>query len=135
MWYAVYEIATGELKSQGSVVAPDNVLSAKGWTKKEFTDPPASNMMWNPATLEFDLPAPAEIPTWTIADFLDKFTSAERVAIRAAAKTNDTLADRLEMIKLVGQFRADHPKLEPFLTYLVGQGLLTTQRATEIGTY
>ena len=135
MWYAVYEIATGELKSHGSVVASDQVLADKGWTKKEFLEQPSSNLMWNPATLEYDLTAPSAVPNWTIADFLDRFTSAERVAIRVAAKTNDTLADRLEMIKLVGEFPANHPKLAPFLTYLVGEGLLTAQRATEIGTY
>lgn len=63
--------------------------------------------------------------------FLDRFTSAERVSIRDAAKTNPIVEDFMEMMKLSGNVSLALAR--PGLQYLASIDRLTQERANEIG--
>lgn len=64
-------------------------------------------------------------------EFLGRFTSAERVAIRDIAKTDPIVEDFMEMMKLSGNVSLILAR--PGLDYLVSIGKLTPSRAAEIG--
>lgn len=63
--------------------------------------------------------------------FLERFTTIERVGIRAAAKTDQIVEDFMEMMKLSGNVSLALAR--PGLQYLVSIGKLTPTRASEIG--
>ena len=72
-YYAIYVTATGELKSQGSIVA-DPLPS--GLTAVDIVNPPADDTMWDAASRSFvPRPAPRIIRK---VDFIQRFTLAER---------------------------------------------------------
>jgi cell division inhibitor SulA len=64
-------------------------------------------------------------------EFLDRFTTAERVGIREAAKTNPVVEDFMEMMKLSGNVSLVLAR--PGLQYLAAIGKLTAPRAAAIG--
>ena len=130
MWYAVYEEATGALRSSGSVLAP---VLPEGWASKTFPAPPDPGKVWNPATLAFDLDVPPEPEVWTPVAIMQRFTAAERIAIRAAQKSDPVIEDFFELVRVAGDMRSDHPMIAQGLAYLQGQGLLSAARAAEIG--
>lgn len=72
-YYAIYVTATGELMSQGSIVAdplPANL------TAVDIVNPPADNTMWAVASRSFvPRPAPRIISK---VDFIQRFTLTER---------------------------------------------------------
>jgi hypothetical protein len=71
-----------------------------------------------------------EVP-WTKFEYLERFTAAERVAIRRRAKTDPFVEDYLELMNASGGV---YPKLaRPGLTYLAQLGDLTPERAAIIG--
>ena len=130
MWYAVYEEATGALRSSGSVLAP---VLPEGWASKEFAAPPQPGKVWNPASLAFDMDPPPEPEIWTPVAFMQRFTAAERIAIRAAERNDPMIEDFFELVRVAGEIRSDHPMIAQGLAYLQSQGLLTAGRAAEIG--
>lgn len=126
-WFAVYETGTGRLRSTGTVVAdplPD------GLAVKEFAER-IEGMGWNPETLEFDIPIPAPVRTVTAVEFMQLFTVQERIAIRRSG--DPVLEDFLDMVRVAGTIRMDHPMVIQGLGYLTQQGILTPERAAEIG--
>lgn len=130
MWHALYEIGTGRLVSSGSILAssiPD------GMAVKTFSSPPT--MLWNEATLEFDMEIPAPKASLTPLEFLQRFTVYERVAIRSAAKADPIIEDFLDMINAASGIEGGHPLLVQGLGYMILQGLVTPERAAEIGAF
>ena len=65
-------------------------------------------------------------------DFFERFTKAERKAIRTAAKSNDDLEDWLDMLKVAGSVDASSQRTIDGMAALVAGGLLTQQRSDEI---
>lgn len=64
-------------------------------------------------------------------EFLSRFTSAERIAIRTEAKTDPVVQDFMAMMELSGNV---NPVLaQPGLNYLVSIGKLTAERAIALG--
>lgn len=71
-----------------------------------------------------------EVP-WTKFEYLERFTSTERVAIRRRAKTDPIVEDFMELMNASGGI---YPSLaRPGLTYLTQLGDLTAERAAAIG--
>lgn len=64
-------------------------------------------------------------------EFLSRFTTAERVGIRDAAKTNPIIEDFMKMMELSGTVVLALAR--PGLTYLVSVDKLTAERAAVIG--
>lgn len=73
-----------------------------------------------------------EVP-YTKHEFLSRFTQAERIAIRARAKTDGTLEDFMEMLNASGGVYMTLAR--PGLAYLSHSaiGILTEERAAIIG--
>ena len=70
--------------------------------------------------------------TWTAYEFINRFTSAERAAYRAAAKTDDLVADFVDMAQAAQEIISDDPVTVQGMDYLVSIGVLTQQRRDEI---
>lgn len=69
---------------------------------------------------------------WTSYEFLNRFTSSERSAIRAAAKADDTIADFLLLAGSAHEIIADDPTTVAGMNYLVTSSIITEARKTEI---
>ncbi len=83
----------------------------------------------------FDAAAP-EPMRWTPLEFLERFTQAERIAIRAASAGTSPealqLADWLDLLRASTEVIADDPRVVAGMTALVAAGLLADARRTEI---
>lgn len=79
---------------------------------------------------------PTDVPviamTWTKLEYLRRFTQAERIAIRTAAKSVPQLEDYLQLMELATEVRSDDPDVMAALTMLEGAGLIGVGRAGEI---
>lgn len=130
MWYAVYRSIDGSLASGGSSVA--DVLP-DGMAAKSFPARPDPARLWNAATLDWDIDAPAPVQAWTPLEFMQRFTVAERVAVRAARLTDPVIDDFLALLEMAGDVRSDSATVQQGLGYLVSVNLLTGARAAGIG--
>jgi hypothetical protein len=83
-----------------------------------------------------DPSAPTDAPivamTWTKLEYLRRFTQAERIAIRGAAKVVPELEDYLQLLELASEVRSDDPDIASALAMLEGAGLIGAGRAQEI---
>lgn len=69
----------------------------------------------------------------THLQFLSRFTTAERIAIRAARATDPILDDFFDLLQMSDGIVPTHPTTQQGLGYLVQQGYLTAERAAEVG--
>lgn len=129
-WFAVYRIADGALMSVGTVVADDATLAAKGFAKLDLGASRPEGV-WNPASLAFDPPPPAP-RTLTPSTFKQRFTLAERTAIRAAGATDMVIADYLDILATARDVDLNDANVVAGLDYMVGQALITASRKDEI---
>ena len=126
MWYAVIEAASGQLLSTGTVLADP---LPKGLEAIAVGDePPAGD--WNTQTRQFD-PSTAKVAIEPI-EFLRRFTFAEEVAIRAAAKNDIGIEVFLARLAAARSVSLDHPDTIGGMQYLTGKGLITAGRAAEV---
>lgn len=130
-WLAVYRISDGSLVSVGTTVA--SPLSA-GMASVQFDPVAARTLNWNPATKAFDAPKPKS-DALSAQEFLLRFTLAERLALRAAAKTDPVVDDILAMFQLSTAITSISPVVAQALTALANKGVLTANRATQIGDF
>lgn len=70
--------------------------------------------------------------TWTSFAFLLRFTAQERAAFRAAALTDEQVADFQELAIAAHEVASDNPVTIQGMDYLVSVGLLTQARRDEI---
>lgn len=79
-------------------------------------------------------PDPPEPPVivMTRLEYLQRFTSAERMAIRAASKSNAQLEDYLALLDATENVHNNHPDVIAALTTLESVGLLASGRKEEI---
>lgn len=70
--------------------------------------------------------------TWTAYEFLNRFTKAERKAIRTKAKTDDEVADFELLASAANEIVSDDPTTVAGMNYLVTAGVISAQRKTEI---
>lgn len=70
--------------------------------------------------------------TWTAYEFINRFTPAERAAYRTAAKSDDLVADFVDMAQAAQEVISDDPLTVQGMDYLVSIGVLTQQRRDEI---
>ena len=75
----------------------------------------------------------APVPrTITKLEYLRRFTTDERVAIRAAAAANPVLDDYLKLMELAQEINTGDPDTIAAVTMLEQAGLIATGRAQEI---
>jgi len=117
MWAIVDElgivssVVQSQERPQNSVKVSQGVEVQIGWK-------------WN--GWEFDA------PRWTAYEFLNRFTPDERIAYRNAAKTDDLVADFLNLAQAAQEIISNDPMTIAGMDYLVSQGLLTQARRDEI---
>lgn len=68
----------------------------------------------------------------TKLEYLRRFTTAERVAIRAAADANPVLDDYLKLMELAQEINLDDPDTVSAAQMLEQSGLIATGRAAEV---
>lgn len=120
-------VVTAYLETTGSL--PDKLPEGRSFVEvEEF---PALLSTYDKSTKTFTSPPPPPDHGRTVStrDFLMLFTQAERLAIRAAAKTDDTVADWYAIaLEANGPIRLKHPTTLAGLNFLVAKGLLTAAR-------
>lgn len=72
------------------------------------------------------------VTVWTQLAFLRRMTSAERVAIRALAKTDPNAEDFMELLAAADEVRSDDQDVMAGLQYLPDVGTLAAGRMAEI---
>ena len=92
--------------------------------------PDLSKMTYNPAVLDFF--QRNDIRVVTKLAYLRRFTSEERVGIRAAAKANAILEDYLALLELSDEINLDDQDTLSAVQMLEGAGLIGAGRAAEI---
>jgi hypothetical protein len=65
-------------------------------------------------------------------DFLNRFTPSERASLRAAAQTDEKVADFSQLASAAQEIANNDPVTLAGMDYLVSVGLLTRARADEI---
>jgi len=78
------------------------------------------------------LPVQAAQIVWAPIDFLRRFTAAERIAARAARRTDAVLDDFYSLLEQAPAVRSDDPDVIAGLGYMTHTGLLAPGRDTEI---
>ncbi len=127
MWYAVIDPASGQLLSTGTVLADP---LPKGVDAIELGDElPAGE--WNSKSRQFDPPVAIKAVLEPI-DLLRRFTFAEEVAIRTAAKADVGIEVFLARLAAAKTVKLDHPDTLAGLQYLKSKGLIEPARAAEI---
>jgi hypothetical protein len=126
-WFAVYRLDTGELVSLGTVF-PDPLPEELACLDVGPLQPVGE---WNTETRTYD-PIVEKKPILTKLQFLQRFTAAERVAIRQAAKAVPALEDYMAMLDAAQHIEIDRPDTIAGVNALAAAGLLTEQRAAEI---
>lgn len=133
----VYKLAGGALvswsPSDDAQVAPDDELAAKGLAKKVGLAALDATHQWNAATQTVVVvAAPDVMRVLGVFDWLDRFTPAELVAIRAS--TNPGVQKFIFMLPLAAASGVDigSARMRAVMTLLVNQGLITQNRANAI---
>ena len=127
-WYALVDV-DGNLVSTGTVLAADAELTARGLTKVPLDAEPG-HRVWDAATRSFVDPPPA--PTvLTRLEFVWRFQPAEFMAIKNSLDPN--IQFFLYQLESAQEVHPAHPTVQQGLAYLVSIGLLTAERAAQIG--
>lgn len=74
--------------------------------------------------------AAAPSPRWTPLEFLQRFTAAERAAVRAS--TDPDVQDFADLLRASGEVAAEHPITIQGLNLMVALDLITPSRAAQI---
>jgi hypothetical protein len=73
-----------------------------------------------------------DAPKYTSYEFLLRLTAQERAAIRISAKTDDIVADFLQLSQAAQEIICDDPETILGMDYLVSIGIFSEQRKNEI---
>lgn len=105
-----------------------------GWVVLEPNEKVYNGMGYDANATPRFFPVRFPVPAlkWTAFQFLLRFTDAERAAFRAAAATDESVADFMQLCTAASQVEADHPMTIAGMAYLVSEGLLTQARADEV---
>lgn len=130
-WHYLYRLADGALVSESD--AP--IDAPGGHAVRTHDDRKAQGAFrWDPAQSDFVAAAPARLVT--PIGFLDRFTTAERIGIRAAAKTDAVAQDylhRLDLKAACGEMiDLDSANTIGGLAYLEAAGVLAPGRKDAI---
>lgn len=89
---------------------------------------------YDPQTDTFSEPAPPKRVQLTTLEFLDRFTSAERGQIRAAAQSDPSgkVADWLERVRAAQEVDLTDTRTQKGMDVLVSAGLISNTRKDEI---
>lgn len=134
MYFVLYNTITGDLVSQGTVVA--NPVPV-GLTAQDIINPPADNTVWNTTSRSFVVrPSPRIIPK---SDFIQRFTIAERkemfgfshgTTYTAAQQKN--LAALMRYMDFLDRIDLDDAAIQQGVPYLETIGVIAVGRAAQV---
>lgn len=128
MYYLAYCSETNQLVYLDEV--PPTGLNDKYVVEyHEETLPRLDQYTWNPSSLGFVLKPNI---SFTRFEFLNRFTMAERIAIRSAAETDSIVFDINEQFNQAEEITLGNDQLVQGLGYLTMVGILTPERAEQI---
>ncbi len=94
---------------------------------------------WLNIRLDWMEPLPADAliisanqPIITKLQFLERFTQAERIAIRDAAKTNPYVEDFLDLLNAATEVNVEYQQTIDAINALIGLGLISSDSKTKI---
>lgn len=110
-WFAVYDSTTGDLKSVGTVIAPQAALDAQNLTAVQLAGKPDDATMWDKTSKAF-VARPAKVLVDRLQDFLD---DTNFLAVWNGLSAGQKNAVRTTMIRILGKRRfrnaADTPEI------------------------
>lgn len=112
------------VSSSSAIAAPDGFV-----IEEREGALPQSLDWWDQASRKFVKPEPRII---TRLEFISRLNITERVAIREAAKTDQILADIMELLSMAEEINLDDPRTNQSIGYMASVGLITPSRMTEI---
>ena len=113
-----------ERRATGEVVYAYGADNAVEWPDYPFSE-------FNHIAEKIVEPAPVQ-RTLSKLEYLRRFTTAERVAIRAAASANPVLDDYLKLMELAQEINLDDPDTIAAVGMLEQAGLIAAGRAVEV---
>lgn len=131
----ILQVKNGVAMSEWSGTGPLPVPTDGTWTFVDVTERPSAQVgdSYNGFTDTFTAPTvPDYGATVDARAFQLLFTTAERIAIRTAAASNEVIADWARLAELPLPIRLKHPNTLAGLAGLVAATLLTEERATAI---
>ncbi len=100
---------------------------------KSYPEKP-TGLLWNPATLDFDLPEPAAVRVISASAFFQRFLDVEYGAIKTAIAAGDMRASYFfDLLFLSQTVTLGVPAIVQGLDYLEQAGLIAAGRAAVIG--
>ena len=121
---------------QNVILADANTPTAPGetWVDIDAVNPqPGPGWMYNGSAFAAPVPTTVAPPPYiTVYAFKNRFTQAERVAIRTAAATVAAVADYLDMVASRNYVDLSDPTTTADVNALVTASLLTSARAAAI---
>jgi hypothetical protein len=133
-YYAVYSTSTGVLHCDATVLPEDweTAFPAKGLAVREYPEKPAG-FLWSEADRDFTTPAPPpKREPITPVEFRRRFTLQERQAIKTVRESDAIVDDFMDELVMAQSVDLDDPETLGALDYLVGIGVITSQRRGEI---
>ena len=89
---------------------------------------------WSYDGQTFTEPTPLSLPKrpLTKLEFLQRFTVAQRIAIRAARASDPVIDDALQILDLAENVQTERPDTQAWVQYLVEKGLISAADAAAI---
>lgn len=115
--YHLYEKSSGKLLSSASQ-PPKEIQDGRAMVESDKVG------IWNPTTLDFDPFPPRQI--LTKQQFLSLLTSAEKLKILKAARTDSDLQDFIDLLNLEGQFNRKSQTAIAGLKLIESKGIFET---------
>lgn len=98
----------------------------------DIVSPEAREEYGDAAFVPVGEPPPPAVRVISVADFLERFSQAERISIRAAGKNDAILEDWLDLLYHASEIDLDSQYVTQGLAYAVAQTFLTPERSTAI---
>lgn len=132
-WFTLFDSATGKRLNHTSVPPASTPAGVSQIEHTERKD--QGGFVWNPKTQQWDS-APAAAVMIPTAEFISRFTVAEFLGVRAAARAGNARAvmvmDAFDYAKDRGTVEIDSATTAQMMGILVQESLLTAERSTEI---
>lgn len=135
----------GVTEADESPLEPGVWLIPRGAVEHPPPEPRAGQVpFWTGSAWEMRTPPAESVPppppaieqprrrVCTPLTFLERFTPAERAAIRRAARQDDELEDWLDLLRAAQEIDLDDPRTRAGMQALVNARLLSAQRAEEV---
>lgn len=128
-YFVIHHKDTGGILGLSTFLPADSHVPEGYTVKSMMGDLPKNFDLWSVESQTFTEPTLSSITRY---QFLERLTSAERIAIRELAKTNPIVNDFMQMLDISQEVILDNPLVAQGLNYLVYINALTADRVPQI---